>query len=375
MNQEPTNTLDALLYSWWVKNKKPTLSMIIKNKKLRASMPFGCWIKKQQLIPKFVREELLPIVKKELDTSSILKDITKGISISSLSVKYNIGEKEIHDCVAKFIIEGFNIKQSNDFFKLDKSIVPSENVYRKTWNGEKVFKFGVCGDNQLCSIYQQLTFLNFLYDKFEQEGITTVYNSGDVAEGNYANRAGHYYELIPGKIGVDDQAKYIIDVYPKRPGIVTEFITGNHDHTHIKNGGANIGKMIAKERPDMKYLGGSNAVVYLTPNCSIELSHPEDGSSYALSYSIQKYIDAMSGGQKPSILLTGHYHKAMYLFYRNIHAIQTATTCAQTHFMRSHKLAAHVGGWIIEVHVNDEGEITRFIQEFIPQYTSIPNDY
>ena len=36
-------------------------------------------------------------------------------------------------------------------------------------------------------------------------------------------------------------------------GITTYFILGNHDETHIRNGGANTGIAIARARPDMKY--------------------------------------------------------------------------------------------------------------------------
>lgn len=257
----------------------------------------------------------------------------------------------------------------------NEHLIPTENKIYHSWDGNKIIRFGAVGDNQLCSKYQQLTFLHSLYDLFEAEGITDVYNLGDVSEGYYKGRAGHIFDLIPGCIGCDEQADYIIKNYPKRRNIITRAISGNHDHTHIKNGGTNILRAIAREREDIKYLGCSNATVYLTPNCIMEINHPEDGSAYAISYSPQKYMDSMSGGQKPNILLLGHYHKAEYLFYRNIHCVQCATTCAQTPWMRSHKIAAHVGGWIIEIHVNDDGEITRFKSEYIPQYKTKQEDF
>jgi hypothetical protein len=34
-----------------------------------------------------------------------------------------------------------------------------------------------------------------------------------------------------------------------------------------------------------------------------------------------------------------------------------------------------MGGWIIEVHVNEEGTITRIKQEMIPFYRAIKDDY
>ena len=125
----------------------------------------------------------------------------------------------------------------------------------------------------------------------------------------------------------------------------------------------------------MVYLGRANAKVNLTPNCVLEINHPLDASAYALSYGLQKMIDAMSGGEKPNIYLGGHHHKAMYLFYRNIHAFECGTTQAQTPWMRGKRIPAHMGGWIVEVHVDEEGTITRCKGEFIPFYVAVENDY
>jgi hypothetical protein len=184
---------------------------------------------------------------------------------------------------------------------------------------------------------------------------------------------GHEYEVH--KHGADEQEQYIIDVYPNRPGIITKFVSGNHDHSHIKAGGHDIGKPIAAARQDMIYLGLSNAKVKLTPNCILELNHPLDGAAYALSYAPQKTIDAMQGGDKPNILLNGHHHKSFYMIYRNIHAYECGTTQAQTPWMRGKRIAANMGGWIIEVHVTEDGTISRCKGEFIPLYKPIEHDY
>jgi UDP-2,3-diacylglucosamine pyrophosphatase LpxH len=211
-----------------------------------------------------------------------------------------------------------------------------------------------------------------MYDIFEKECIKTVYHSGDISEGERM-RPGHEYECFLH--GADEIEQYIIKNYPKRNGIKTYFITGNHDISTVKACGHDMGTFIANKRDDMTYLGMLNAKINLTPNCVVELNHPLDGGAYALSYSIQKYIDSMTGGEKPSILINGHHHKAMSLFYRNIHAIEAATFEAQSAWMKGKRLAAHVGGYIITVHVDDEGHVNRFIPEFIPFYEMIKEDY
>jgi hypothetical protein len=324
---------------------------------------------------RFHRYDNKPKPNIDLNTS-ILKDLSKECAISYLCDKHKQSERVIKAVIDDLKEAGYLLNEYNGTIKLCRSIVPEENKHEENWNGKQIIRFGSTSDNHMCNKWQQLTFLNHLYDIYQQEGITTVYNGGDLSDGFYKNRPSHIYELMPGMAGADAQADYIINKYPSRKGITTKFITGNHDDTHIMNGGVNIGRIIAKERSDMIYLGMGNAKVNITPNCIVEINHPGDGAAYALSYSLQKLIDSMQGGEKPNILLNAHHHKAMYLpVYRNIHAFETGTTEAQTPFMKGKKIAANMGGWIIEAHVDKEGTITRCKGEFIALYKPLENDY
>lgn len=252
-----------------------------------------------------------------------------------------------------------------------ENLIPT--VKKVDWGGNTLVRFGLMGDTQINSKYTQLTYLHQYYDECEAEGITHVYHTGDIDEGEQM-RKGHQYECY--EQGADDHVTEIVRVYPKRNGITTHFITGNHDASMIKHCGFNIGPTIASRRGDMEYLGSDCAIIELTPNCTLELRHPWDGTAYALSYKIQKMIEAMSGGEKPNILAVGHYHKAEFLpEYRNVHCFQTGCFQAQTPFMRGKGIAAHLGGWIIEARVNDDGTIRRITPSFIPFYRAIKEDY
>lgn len=244
--------------------------------------------------------------------------------------------------------------------------------YKSKWDGAKTIKFGIMGDTQFGSKYAQITYLHQYYDLCELEGITDVYHTGDVTDG-LKMRTGHEYELY--EISADEMRDDVIKNYPKRDGITTHFITGNHDASIYKHVGYDIGQAIATFRPDMNYLGRDCAVINLTPNCTLELRHPWDGTAYALSYKMQKMIEAMESDSKPSILAVGHYHKAEYLFYRNVHALQTGCFQGQTPFTRGKGISVHIGGWIVTVTVAEDGSILRFSPEFIPFYSSIKNDY
>lgn len=240
------------------------------------------------------------------------------------------------------------------------------------WHGNSIIRFGLIGDTQINSKYTQLTHLHAFYDECARQGIKHVYHTGDIDEGDQM-RMGHQYECYSQ--GADDHVDEIVRVYPRRDGMTTHFITGNHDASITKRSGHDIGRAIAVKRPDMEYLGQDCALICLTPNCTLELRHPWDGTAYAMSYKIQKMVEAMAGGEKPNMLAVGHYHKSEYFMYRNVHCFQTGCFQAQTPFMRGKGIAAAMGGWIIGALVDKEGTITNLRSEWIPYYCAIKDDY
>lgn len=244
--------------------------------------------------------------------------------------------------------------------------------YELDWNGNHIIRFGLMGDTQLGSKYAQITQLHKYYDICRQLEITNVYHTGDITDG-LKMRPGHEYELYC--TSADELRDDVVKNYPKINGITTHFITGNHDASLYKHVGYDIGNAIARERTDMKYLGRDCAVVHLTPNCTLELRHPWDGTAYAISYKPQKMIEAMESDSKPNILGIGHYHKAEYIFYRNVHCFQTGCFQSQTPFTRGKGISVHLGGWILTVYVDENGYIQRIVPEFIPFYVSEKDDY
>jgi hypothetical protein len=244
--------------------------------------------------------------------------------------------------------------------------------HESKWDGTTVLNFAILGDTQFGSKYAQITYLHDFYDLCVKEGITEVYHTGDITDG-LKMRPGHEYELY--EISADEMIDDVVKHYPKRDGITTNFITGNHDASIYKHVGYDIGQAIANRRHDLKYLGRDCATINLTPNCTLELRHPWDGTAYALSYKMQKMIEAMESDSKPNILAVGHYHKAEYLFYRNVHALQSACFQGQTPFTRGKGISVHIGGWIVKIRVDATGTIQGFSPEFIPFYSSIKDDY
>lgn len=273
----------------------------------------------------------------------------------------------------KLCTDGYNIMEANNLIWLETSPLAENNEIKEPYNGETELIFGLISDTHMCNKNQQITYLNDFYDICESKGIKTIYHCGDISDGFYKNRPEHIYELL--KIGFDEQAEYIIENFPKRDGITTKFITGNHDSTHVKNGGSDIGKRIADKRSDMEYLAYMNAKVWLTPQCDMDLFHPLDGASYALSYSSQKFIDGLQGGQKPRILAIGHHHKAMFYPYRNIHVFEVPCFESQTTFEKGKRINVNVGGWIVKITCKPDGTITSISPTLVPYYDMVQEDY
>lgn len=244
--------------------------------------------------------------------------------------------------------------------------------YEGKWDGTETLRFAVMGDTQIGSKYTQLTHLHNFYDICEKEGIKDVYHTGDLTDG-LKMRVGHEYELY--EVSADEMRDDVVKNYPKRDGITTHFITGNHDASIYKHVGYDIGQAIAMLRPDMEYLGRDCAVVNLTPKCTLELRHPWDGSAYSLSYRPQKMIESMDDDSKPTILAIGHYHKQGDFLFRGVHAMLTASFQSQTPFLRGKSIASIIGGYIVTIKVDKDGFIRGFQPEFIHYKTPIKDDY
>lgn len=235
------------------------------------------------------------------------------------------------------------------------------------------FIFGALGDTHFGSMWQLPVqeFLESVFDFYKSEGVEKVLHTGDWLAGERVYR-GQIRDLCV--VGADHQIKSAVDNFPRRKGIQTIGITGNHDLSYWKDAGIDIGKRIAQARDDIKILGDTE-VDYILKHESeaetrIRLFHPSKGTAYAISYNMQKVIESYTGGTKPHILLQGHTHKAEKLpSYRNVIGMQTGCLEEQTRFMKQQNIAAMIGAWLIEFSVDpNNGGVTKFTSTWIPYY-------
>jgi hypothetical protein len=217
---------------------------------------------------------------------------------------------------------------------------------------DHTYTFGALGDAHLCSKYERLDVLNDLYDAFAAEGITEVFNTGNWIDGEARFNVHDIH-----KHGMAAQCRYLAEAYPQRPGITTYAVTGDdHEGWYAQRTGVDIGHYAEDAfrqvgRADWVNLGYIEAPVLIRDAVSgkdalMAVAHPGGGSSYALSYAIQKIVEVLEGGEKPAIGLYGHYHKLWYGNIRNVWCVQTGAQKDQDTFTRKNKIDVHVGGTI-----------------------------
>ena len=233
---------------------------------------------------------------------------------------------------------------------------------RKTLN----YKFGIVSDTHLCDKACAISELHDFYKKCEKEGIREVVHAGDVVAGSGRVYAGQPQDL--SVFGFDDQLAYVAENYPKFKG-KTYFINGNHDLSYRIDVGANFGAALAKKRDDLVFVGDYDATVVLN-GIKIGLHHGAGGASYATSYKLQKYLEKIGSGQKPQIYILGHYHTALSMFYRNIHAFLPGCFQKPNDFSVRLGLPNTIGGFIVEAEVADDKHhsILSLKSEFITYY-------
>jgi len=193
-------------------------------------------------------------------------------------------------------------------------------------------------------------------------------NCGDTIEG-MSGREGHLYEL--SHIGASSQLKYFEEQFSEFNKKIFSIEAQNSHGGWFKskgNAGLDIGEELERRCKNYEFIGYDEQDLELDNGCKIRLRHPGGGTAYAVSYKIQKYMEALSGGKKPHLLFDGHFHKALYLFYRNIHGFEAGTLQEQSPFMRKVNTPAHLGYWVVDVNMSKKKGVERVASEFVPFY-------
>lgn len=259
------------------------------------------------------------------------------------------------------------VEVTEEQLEILKQLQQREN-HIKTYDhkfSKKHVKLGIISDSHIGIKQFDEELLMKAFKFFDKENVEAIYHVGDILEG-MSGRDGHIYELTHQ--GYTAQLNYAADLFNQTNKHIYG-ITGNHDQWGFGKGnaGLDVGSELEHRVNHFTNLGPNEADIVLSKNIKMKLFHPNDGSAYAPGYKLMKMIESFGGGEKPQILLQGHYHKSLYMFSRNIHAYEAGTICGQTNFMRGKKIAAHKGFWVLDIYASPRG-IDKIINTFIPKY-------
>lgn len=321
----------------------------------------------QQEIRKY-RTEMLDL-EDGLETlgERIMKRMKKRTELHWLAEYLNVSLEEILAEISLLQANGYNVRiwkeGKNKLFAKSLPIVKEQFENLDLYDEDLTeVTFAVLGDTHLGSEYSAEDELNDAYDIIESRGITQVFHGGDLSEGWKSFR--HETFLNNKAIGFQNQLEYIVEHYPKRDGVTTYFIEGNHDLWVGKDALASLGKTVSMVRSDLKYLGAEFARINLTPYVDLTLYHPNDGSSANVFSKLQNFIDR--GGQKVSVLnFIFHYHKVGMLQHRGVYGFYGSSFQRQSNWMNINNLSSYIGFWIITLKLNAKGELIRMIPEYI----------
>ena len=277
--------------------------------------------------------------------------INKKKDLSTICRELELKDYEIIGLVQLMKDDGELVDYVNgEIIKLKKPI-QNNDVYEIPNNLEKV-KLLLISDTHLCSKYDRLDILRYLYAKAEDSGVQYVLHSGDFTDGK-SHRPEHIYELK--ELSYEGQVDYCVANYPKFSG-KTFAIAGNHDNWWYKSSGSEIVKSIAKQREDIVYLGTDVADIKIG-KLKVRLFHGNGGNAYAKSYKIQKYLDTIPVEEKPHILQTGHIHQAFYYKQDKTHCLQTGCLEDLTPYSRSCGFNGDKSCWWLDVELDDKGNV------------------
>lgn len=281
---------------------------------------------------------------------------------------YKLGETETDILATVTVLQskGYSIKVWTEDDEVYLQNIPDPHqpgeADHRDRNITRTLKIAIVSDTHMGSKMEALDELEQFYQYVAEEGITAVYHVGDISDGWYTNRPTSIFDQHA--VGFQDQLNYIVRSYPKHEGVTTYLITGNHDYTHLRNGGANIGEVLSHYRKDIVYLGHNFARVKLTDFLSLSMIHPTDGSTCALSHRLQRIIDS-NQVRRSDIMVVGHYHKTLHMVYKGVHGFLLPSFQHQTPFMADNNLTSDVGGLILTIKLNQLGEMVRMNSEFV----------
>ena len=277
--------------------------------------------------------------------------------LDELSVMQDMDSKLFKKLKSKFSVD--ELKKIADSGRL---VTASKNT-KIDFSGTSI-KMLVMSDTHIGSAYDNVGGIHQAFEEGAKEKCDILLHAGDVLDGDGMDKKGYVYDLRV--IGCDKQREEAEKVFNQwtKPSY---FISGNHDLHAFKSSGVDVVEAFCRDG-NRTYIGKGQGTLILKKS-NIELFHGEDsGSGYAYSYRVQQITRAITGGYKPNILITGHDHKALYVYSRMIHCIGGGALSNRSRWMQQKRLEHHQGFWIVTAWFDSKCGVAKIQPTFYPFY-------
>jgi hypothetical protein len=311
-------------------------------------------------------------IKKYLASNRATKDALADI--------FDVAPKVIRAALDSLTEQACILDCDDGNYTMPKAIRPATEPVRETLEGlgarQGRFLIGCTADWHVGSKYCREDVITQLYEWYAREGVTKVYLAGNWCDGE--SRLNMFDLSVHG---MTPQIHEFLRICPQFPGIETYVLSGDdHEGWWVQREGINIGQLLALEaqkagRSDIKDLGYMERDIELASSQIMRIIHGGGGSAYATSYAAQKYVESLQGGEKPRIVVMGHYHKYEAGYPREVFVLQPGCCEDQTPWMRKNKLQAHVGGCIMDVRINADGLLNEIGHRWKPFYDKTFYEY
>ena len=315
--------------------------------------------------------------KKRLESSDLLNILTSRghVKLIELCKLFSCSPKKVEELISMERRKGHEVLVEDDYvFLSDGSRFVEPRVIKKPLESKEIV-FGVASDLHFGSKACQITALNEFAEDCKREGVQTIFSPGDLLAG-YKVYKGQQYELY--ELEAEGQEASLVRNLPK--GFEWYVIGGNHDHSFMKNGGGhNALSVIDNQRPDVHYLGFTEAVVPILPGSDLMMWHPRGAACYAMSYKLQKFIEQRAFQElqkiingiksKPTLrfVLCGHYHIQLQATFGSIFGMMAGSFEGSNSLTKEKGWVPAIGGWIVRAWIKKDGTI-----DYSPKWYSKP---
>lgn len=295
----------------------------------------------------------------------------RGRTVSHLADRLDCSPRRVREGIAELRRRGYRVREPDEGGEvvLDRVAPTRDQLHLGLLRGETV-RLGIVSDTHLCSKEEAADELQLAYDAFAAEGITEVLHAGDLVAGRGIYRTQDQDLRVHTAEG---QVDYAVEHYPRREGITTRMIAGNHD---IEGAFGQIGfdpvAAVAARREDIDYLGPWEAWLDYSPNperpCYVHLLHGKGGMSYSVSYKAQKFADSYPPGRKPAVSVIGHFHVRGDWTHRGIQILFPGAFEWRTALGVRLGLTPAVGFHIVEMTIGQDGSLVGWAPRWMPFY-------